>query len=470
MTCLDPILMPHSPIPLSRRAPGRGVIAAALLAILPALPAKGQGLTYPSGERVAEDIRFNAQLTEFIQGYPSFRAGYSGMNSLPPGGQTRQTTSITGYLGVRMPWAGGEAYFNPEYFQGFGLAETLGMAGFTNGDAQKAGNKVGVLSIARLFLRQTFALGPETEWQEGGFNQLAGFTPTRKVVVTVGKFAAGDIFQASAYAGDPRRQFWNWSFWMAGAWDFAADVRGYTQGVALEIIPDPAWAIRYGALLMPSEPNGGDLPLRMNNVSHVLEVAYQHRWFGRPGAIKPFAYYTLGRMGKFQGALDIASVTGLSADDAVATTRRYGNSKWGYGILIDQELADNVGAFFRASWNDGRTETYAFTQIDRSIAFGLSLKGELWNRPGHSFGIAAAQNDLSAYHRQFLAAGGTGIIIGDGALRYGSERVMEAYYELPLFRDNVFLAANYQLIHNPGYNRDRAGPVHAFGMRLHARY
>ena len=442
--------------------------AAALLPLL-AASARAQGWATPEGERVPENVRLNAQLTEFIQGYPSFRAAYSGPNSLPAGGQVRQSTSITAYLGMRLPWAGGEFYFNPEYFQGFGLGQTLGIAGFTNGDAQKAGNRVGVLSIARLFLRQTIALGPETEWRPGDFNQLAGFVPIRRIVVTVGKFASLDIFQTSAYAGDPRRQFWNWSLWGPGAWDVAADVRGYTQGVAIEIVPDPAFAIRYGALLLPSQPNGGELPLRPNNVNHILELAYQHRWFGRPGTIKPFAFYSLGAMGSYQQALALGA-GGLAVDDAIATTRRYGNRKWGYGVLVDQEIADNVGAFFRASWSDGRTETFAFTQIDRSIAFGLSFKGELWGRPGHSAGIAVAQNDLSRYHRDFLAAGGTGIIIGDGALRYGSERLMEAYYELPVYRDNLFVAANYQLVHNPGYNRDRAGPVHVFGLRIHARY
>jgi len=432
--------------------------------------ASAQGWSYPTGERVPEDVRLNAQLTEFIQGYPSFRVPYSGEKSLPSGGMTRQTTSITAYMGFRMPWAGGELYFNPEYFQGFGIGETLGIAGFTNGDAQKAGNRVGVLSVARLFLRQTFALGPETEWRPGDFNQLAGFVPTRRVVVTVGKFASLDIFQTSAYAGDARRQFWNWSIWGPGAWDVAADVRGYTQGVAIEVIPDPALAIRYGALLLPSVPNGGELPFRMNNLNHILELAYQHRWFGRPGAIKPFAFYSVGAMGSYQQAVTISAAGGLTPDEAIATTRRFGNQKWGFGVLVDQEIADHVGAFLRASWSDGKTETFAFTQIDRSVAFGLSFKGELWNRPGHSAGIAVAQNDLSRFHRDFLAAGGTGIIIGDGALRYGSERLMEAYYELPVYRDNVFVAANYQLVHNPGYNRDRAGPVHVFGMRVHARY
>ncbi|WP_170182043.1 carbohydrate porin [Phreatobacter stygius] len=445
-------------------------LASAALLSLAAIPAHAQGWSYPTGERVAEDVRINAQLTEFIQGYPSFRVPYSGQNSLPPGGQVRQSTSITAYMGFRLPWTGGELYFNPEYFQGFGLGDTLGIAGFTNGDAQKAGNRVGVLSVARLFLRQTFALGPETEWRPGDFNQLAGFVPTRRVVVTVGKFASLDIFQTSAYAGDTRRQFWNWSIWGPGAWDVAADVRGYTQGVAIEVIPDPALAIRYGALLLPSQPNGGELPFRMNNLNHILEVAYQHRWFGRPGAIKPFAFYSVGAMGNYSQAGVISAGGGLTPDEAMATTRRFGNQKWGFGLLVDQELADNVGAFLRASWSDGKTETFAFTQIDRSVSFGLSFKGELWNRPGHSAGIAVAQNDLSSHHKQFLASGGTGIIVGDGRLRYGSERLMEAYYELPVYRDNVFVAANYQLVHNPGYNRDRAGPVHVFGMRIHARY
>ncbi|PTM44258.1 carbohydrate porin [Phreatobacter oligotrophus] len=455
-------------------APFRHGLAASALLLGPIIALSSavlaQGWSRPLGDQMPEDIRLNAQLTEFIQGYPSFRAAYSGQNSLPAGGQVRQTTSITAFLGVRLPWTGGEFYFNPEYFQGFGLGETLGIAGFTNGDAQKAGNRVGVLSVARAFWRQTFALGSETEWRAGDFNQIASYVPTGRVVMTVGKFAALDIFQTSSYAGDTRRQFWNWSIWSSAAWDFAADVRGYTQGVAVEIIPNPTLAIRYGALLLPSQPNGGQLPMRLNNLNHIVEIAYQHNWFGRPGVIKPFAFYSLGNMGKYTQAISISGLGVLDPDSGMAMTRRYGNRKWGYGVLLDQEIADNIGAFLRANWSDGRTETIAFTQIDRSVSFGLSFKGDLWNRPGHSAGIAVAQNDLSRFHKDFLVAGGTGVIVGDGALRYGSERLLETYYELPVFRENLFIAANYQLIHNPGYNRDRAGPVHVLGMRIHSRY
>lgn len=424
----------------------------------------------PEAGQAREDFRANMQVTSFVQGYPGFQAAYSGTNSLSASGQVRQSTSVTVSFGVRTPWVGGELYFNPEYFQGFGLSDTRGIAGFTNGDAQKGGNRIGVLSPARLFLRQTFALGDERQWRSGDFNQLAGDVPSRRIVVTIGKFAALDIFQSSAYASDPRRQFWNWSIWAPGAWDFAADVRGYTQGLAVELVADPTFAVRYGALLLPTESNGGQLGYRSDSVNHVLELSYAHSWFGRPGMIKPFAFYSEGRMGVYQQALSIVASGSGTIADAISATRRYGNRKWGAGILVDQKISDHVGAFLRASWSDGKTETIAFTQIDRSISAGLSLQGELWGRAGHTMGIAVAQNDLSTEHKSFLQRGGAGLIIGDGSLRYGSERIIEVYYDLPVHRNNIFAAINYQGIINPGYNRDRRGPVHIFGMRLHARY
>lgn len=424
----------------------------------------------PPADQVPENFRANIQSTVTVQGYPRFSGAYSGRNSLPLAGQTRESVSITGFIGVRMPWAGGEFYFNPEYFQGAGLHNTRGIAGFPNGDAQKIGLPEGSFYMARAFLRQTFALGAETEWTPGGPNQLAGFTPTRRVVLTIGRMAVMDHFQTSAYAGDPRRQFSNWSVWAPGAWDIPADARGYTDGVVVEAALGAGLAFRYGVFAMPAEPNGLVTPIRANNLGHAVELSFQHALFGRPGTVKPLAFVNTGAMGRYREALDLAGATGLSADEAMARTRRFGNLKWGVALLVDQELADHVGAFLRASWNDGRTETYAFTQIDRSVAVGVSFKGALWDRPGHSAGVAVAQNDLSRDHARFLASGGTGIIIGDGALRYGSERVVEAFYDLPIYRDNVFLAGQYQLIHNPGYNRDRAGPAHVIGMRLHARY
>lgn len=439
------------------------------MTILACEPAASQGFSY-SDESGVENVRLNLQATEIAQGYPAFFARYSGPNSLPASGMTRQTTTVTAALDVRMPWSGGEVYFNPEFFQGFGLASTLGIAGFANGDAQKGGTARGQFYVARAFFRQTFALGVETELREGDFNQLAGPVPTRRLTFTVGKFASPDIFQTSAYAGDPRRQFMNWSIWAPGAWDFAANAKGYTNGLAVELQWNPAWSVRYGLLTLPDEPNGDRLIVRPNNLSHVIEVGYQHALFGRPGVIKPFGYLSFGRMGRFQDALALSTATGLAPDDAIEATRRYGNRKYGFGVLVDQEIRDNLGAFARASWSDGRTENFAFTQIDRSIALGVSAKGEAWGMPGHSAGIALSLNGLSKPQRSFLAAGGTGIIIGDGGLNYSAERIVEAYYDLPLLRKNMFLGFNYHHVRNPAFNADRSGPVHVFGLRLHSRY
>ncbi|MEI8143964.1 MAG: carbohydrate porin [Alphaproteobacteria bacterium] len=445
------------------------MVAAALVVAAPAAAQSPQTpQDPPAADRTPEAFAIHAQSTAIVQGLPAFRARYTGQNSLYPNGLARQSTSITGFFSVRLPWEGGELHVNPEFFQGFGIGNTLGIAGFVNGDAQKAGSNAGVFYLARGYIRQTFALGADREWQEGAANQLAGFIPTQRVTISVGRFAGVDFFQTSAYAGDSRRQFMNWSIWGPTSSDLAANIRGYVEGAVVEVTPFAGTTFRYGALLMPTQPNGSNLALKLNNISHVFEIAHQHNWFGRPGAIKPYFFYTNGTMGRFNQALSLAA-TGLDPDDAIATTRRFGNVKWGFGLLVDQELTDHIGVFARMGWNDGKTESYAFTQVDRAFAAGISVKGDLWRMPGHTFGLAVVQNNLSGAHSRFLAAGGTGIILGDGALNYGSERIIETYYDLPVYKDNVFLAANYQFISNPGYNRDR-GPAHVFGMRLHARY
>ncbi len=217
----------------------------------------------------------------------------------------------------------------------------------------------------------------------------------------------------------------------------------------VEAVLSPQWTLRYGAMLMPQVPNGADLPLRSDNLSHVFEAAFSHNLFGRPGTIKPLVYYTTGAMGNYQTALAQAGAFGGDVNAAMEARRGYGSRKWGLALLVDQEITDHLGLFFRGSWNDGATESFAFTQIDRSFALGLNAKGEMWGRPGHSAGLGVVRNDISANHAAFLAAGGLGLIIGDGRLNQTGEYVAEAFYDMPLYRDNVFLAANYQMIVNP---------------------
>ncbi|HKA55565.1 MAG TPA: carbohydrate porin, partial [Candidatus Binatia bacterium] len=295
--------------------------------------------------------------------------------------------------------------------------------------------------------------------QEGPAHDAGG-----EVQQGVGVLAAPDLFDANAYSHDPRTQFWNWALWDAGAWDFAANARGYTQGAALEL-NQATWAVRYGAFLPPRTPNGNNLPLRgTSSLSHNLEVEERHEIFTHPGKVRLLGFFTQARMGIFREALHRPG----DINENIAQTRRFDHSKYGGVLNVEQELGKEVGGFLRASWNDRHTEDWAFTQIDRSVAGGVSLQGERWGRPEDTLGLAGALNELSHNHRKFVAAGGLGLIIGDGRLNYAPEGAVEAYYAVKP-SEAISFTLDCQFVPNPGYNQDR-GPVHVFGVRLHLEF
>lgn len=447
------------------------VLIGMLATLLQSFAADSQTPTIPADrdenaevQQVPENWSLHVQSTWVEQGYPRFHSAFSGPNSLDPHTQNKQTFTLTPFIGRRL-WQGAEAYFNPEVFKGFGLSKTLGIAGFSNGEAAKAGSYKFNTGNARTFLRQTIGLGGESEWVEGDQNQLAGYRDKDRITVTLGRFATPDIFDNNTYSHDPRTQFMNWALYDAGAWDYAADIRGYGKGGAVELYMGP-WALRYGAMLMPEIPNGKRLPAHgFNSLQQNVEEEYDFKLGDRPGAIRVLEFYSRAPMGNFDEAL----IGSGNVNANIAATRHFGNPKWGFVINGEQELIDDLGAFARISYNDGKTEEFAFTDIDRSVSAGLSLKGRRWDRPDDVVGLAGAVNAISAEHRRFFAAGGLGILVGDGALpNYAPEMIVEAYYSLKPM-DYASMTFDYQFVNNPAYNEDR-GPVHIFGLRLHFQY
>ena len=272
-----------------------------------------------------------------------------------------------------------------------------------------------------------------------------------------------DIFDDNAFSHDPRTQFLNWSLMTYGAYDYAADARGYSWGLALEYFNDD-WRLRAGRFIQPKEPNQLALDPRIfRHYGDQIEIERAYALAERPGRLRFLAFRNVARMARYQDALDLAAQTGGAPDiNAVRTVERV---KRGYGLNFEQEISANVGLFGRASWADGQTETYAFTEIDRSLSGGVSVKGGTFGRARDTFGIAYVRNALSTAHRDYLAAGGLGFFLGDGALRYRPESVLEAYYSLNVAKDTSF-SADFQRILNPGYNADR-GPVSVVTARLH---
>jgi high affinity Mn2+ porin len=406
----------------------------------------------------------HAQTTFISQGYPAFRSPYAGADSLPGSGQLQETWTTTAFLGVRL-WQGGEFYFNPELAQGFGLNGTLGVAGFPNGEAQKAGAAFPKIRAQRYYIKQTFGLGGEQEDVEDGPNQLQGKRDIDRVTLIVGRFAVGDFFDNNVYAHDPRADFMNWALWESAAYDFPADLPGYTRGAVVELNRKD-WAVRAAVTEVPSAPNSDVLNFRTGGT--VAEFEERHTIFEQPGKLRLGAFANSGNTGNYRQALAIEAADPMQDINAVMTGIQHTNLKYGFYANLEQQIAKDFGLFARASWNDGQNQILSFTDIDRSLAGGISVKGSYWGRPNDTIGIGGAVNGLSAAHRDFLAAGGIGLLIGDGQLNYREEKILEAYYAYKLNQWST-LTFDYQFVANPSYNADR-GPVSIFSARAHAEF
>jgi high affinity Mn2+ porin len=413
------------------------------------------------GDPESSRWEIHGQTTFLPQGYPAFRAPYSGPNSLTPAAQFQETWSNSLYLNARL-WDGGEIYYNPELFQGFGLNNTTGLAGFSNGEAQKSGFPYPHYDTSRLFLRQTFGFGGEQESLSSGQFQLEGKQDISRLTIQAGKFSVIDVFDGNSYAHDPRKDFMNWSIWASGAFDYAADKLGLGYGATAEL-NQKQWALRAGYFLMDDVSNSNNFDTRLiQRGEYVAELEARYSLFSQPGKLRTIVWLNSDFSGSYRETLDNPA---LNLD---ITQTRKGRIKYGYAFNVEQSVTADIGLFGRWSWNDGKNEIMAFTDIDSSLSLGTSIKGTQWSRPNDVIGIAGAVNMISRDHRDFLAAGGLGPLIGDGQLNYRPERLLEAYYAFALNK-SVTLTADYQFITNPAYNADR-GPVSIFSGRLHAEF
>jgi len=418
------------------------------------------------------------QNTEIVQGDTGFPAQYSGTDSLNSRGEVRETVTLDLFGGLRL-WPGAEAHIDGLMWQGFGLSQTYGIEAFPNGDAYKAGTETPDFNFARLFIRQTIGLGGEQEDVPDDQLTLAGKQDISRLTFTIGRFSPLDICDYNTYANDPHTQFMNWAMKGNLAWDYGQDTVGYTTGLAVEL-NRPKWALRYGFFQMPAEKNGftGDDQYLMSPQtgaygpflrSWAMMTEFERRWSiaAHPGKIRFLAWLNEADMASYAAAtanlaLDANDPKNVEADIAAARGYRY---KYGFGLNWEQEIAKNVGMFSRLGWNDGHEETWTFTDVNWTASLGVSVQGEIWRRPGDTFGLAGIVSGASSDNQKFLAAGGLDMLDGDGALTYGPEKVLETYYDAKIWK--MFHAAlDYQFISDPAFNRNR-GPVSVFGARLH---
>ncbi|HEY2735545.1 MAG TPA: carbohydrate porin, partial [Polyangiales bacterium] len=353
-------------------------------------------------------LSLHFQFTVATQAHPAFAARYTGANSLHPSAQSATAFVSTLYLDGRL-WPGAELIVNPEFSGGAGLSSTLGVAAFPSGLTYRVGDPAPAIYLARLLLRQTIELGGGREQAEAGANQLAGAYDSNTLTFSLGRLSIEDVFDGNAYAHDPTTQFFNWALFASGAWDYPADTRGYTWGLLADLRVN-WWSIRAGFALEPKYANLATMDWRIDK-SHGLVAEYEARYrvAGRAGTARFLAFANEARMGSYREVLDDPA----KYDDAVTATRRDGRWKYGFAFSVDQQINDTLGAFLRGSANDGATESWAFTEIDRSLGFGLVQSGRPWCRADDKFGVAIVIDGLSQLHRRYLAGGGYGFIIGD---------------------------------------------------------
>jgi hypothetical protein len=427
----------------------------------------------PSATPHGIEYELGAQATLIWQKTFHFRSPYQGPNSFRSSDDAAASHTYTIYTGVRIgPHT--EFYVDPEMARGSGLSAALGMAGFVNGDVIRNPFLGHSPYFGRYFGRFTFNTGKtdDVEKVEPGENQIAGVRPADRLVITLGKLGTNDIFDVNAYANSTRTQFMNWALINDAAYDYAADTRGYSRGLAIEWV-HPDWAIRAGTFQMPRVANGLELD---NNFWEArgdqFEGEVHTHWLAPTqedaGIFRVLLYRNEANMGDYREALQLAALT--HSVPSIVATRRPGRTKFGLGLNFQQPLADHgdTGLFARLGWNDGHTESFAYTECDASASVGAQLSGTHWHRPRDHVALALVQNMLGTPHIDYLAAGGVGFILGDGHLTYAPERILEAYYTISMTHALSF-SLDYQHVSNPGYNSDR-GPAGVYGLRMHLEY
>jgi len=406
-------------------------------------------------------IDLHAQYTGTVQAHPAFPSAFSGGNSLNRRADAAMTNDITLYIGLS-PWKGAELWVNPEIDQGFGLSDTLGVAGFPSSEAYKVGKQAPYYKTPRAFLRQTINLGGATEQVEADANQHKLSRTADKLVITLGKFGVTDIFDANSYAHDPRRDFMNWAVIDTGSFDYAANSWGFTIGGAVELYHG-AWTARAALMALSNVPNGESIDTSFAQRQWIGEIERRFTLGHRPGVVRLTGFDTYGRMGRYGDALALAAASGATPD--TASVRRYAHRD-GLSINAEQVVSDSVGVFARVGIADGSKEAYDFTDIDRTVEAGVSVTGKNWHRKDDVFGAVLLVNDISKAAQAYFTSGGLGVLVGDGALRHKAQEVIAELTYTATLKPWAHLSLDGQMVFNPAYNSDR-GPAPVIALRLH---
>jgi high affinity Mn2+ porin len=409
----------------------------------------------------------SGQANIILQWHPEFPAEYSGPHSLPPLADNATSQVLTLYLGYELT-STTEGFLDIEMAAGHGIGAAFGLAGFTNLDVVRNPTLGESPYLARLMLRQIIPLSDERVEVERDPFHLATSLPARRIEIRVGKFGMADFFDLNTWGSDSHLQFLNWTVDNDGAYDYAANTRGYTDGVIIEY--DDHWfTARFGEALMPKVANGLylDADVARARAANLEFVAQGKLIAHRDGAVRLLSYLNTANMGNYELA-NAEFLNGETATPDITATRRQGRHKYGFELNFEQEMTPQVGVFGRVGWSDGRNESFAYTEDDRTIELGAFAPGEAWHRKYDRAGVAFVANGIVAAHQQYLALGGLGFLLGDGGLTYGPEKIFEGFYTTHIWR-GFFASFDLQHVNNPGYNMVR-GPVLVPTIRFHADF
>jgi high affinity Mn2+ porin len=414
----------------------------------------------------------SGQANVVFQWHPRFPAKYSGPNSLTPWAQSATTHVLTFYTGYALTHTT-EVFADAEYATGGGIGSAFGLAGYTNLDSVRTVEGVPLAKtpyLARLMLRQIIPLGGDGDGirVERDEFDLATTVPARRIEIRVGKFDLVDFFDTNTWGSDSHLQFLNWTVDNDGAYDYAANTRGYTDGGMLEYY-DHWFSARFAAVLEPKVANGENLEANIAKArAQNLELEAEGSLIAhRRGAVRLLSYLNQANMGNYRKAI-ADYLDGQTPTPDIIATRRQGRHRYGFGLNFEQEITSQVGVFGRLGWSDGRNESFAYTEDDSTLELGGFAMGASWHRRNDRAGVAFVTNGIVKAHQQYLALGGLGFLLGDGALTYGRETIFESFYTAHLWR-GFFASGGLQHINNPGYNQVR-GPVTVGTLRFHADF
>jgi len=417
----------------------------------------------------SESSRFwiSGQANFISQWHPAFHSAYQGLNSLSPQAQDATSRVLTLLTGVQVSGTT-EFLCDIQETGGHGIGEAFGLAGFTNLDVVRNPTLSKAPYVARLMWHQIIALGGEKSAAERTPLSLFTQLPVRRLEIRFGKFSLVDFFDLNTYGTDSNFQFMNWTLDNNGAYDYAADTRGFTYAAMVEY-DDRHWSARLAEALMPKVANGINLDADLGRAhSENAEVELRHAFLPkREAVIRLLGYANHANMGTYSVAVANFLAGGALRPDVTAHPLQT-TTKYGFGVNIEQPLTDWIGIFARWGWNEGQHESYAYTEVDETEQVGAGAQGTKWKRKLDRAGLAFISNGIPRDHQQYLALGGVGFLLGDGNLNYGRENIEEAYYTLHIWR-GIFTSLDAQHINNPGYNRDR-GPVFALALRLHIEF